>query len=509
MTRYAVGVSAGRCWIRKSWSSFVEKASGSKLPRRSSEIVFALAGRVGDDDPSSVRRRERHRRVPALGQRLHHRDGAAALGDDARLELAGDGRGRAIRPVDPSCASSRVDPSDAAAVSTHPPPRLDTAPVPGTGPIPPGPGPGAGHRACRAGASPRPGSSRFASAVPGAMEPVHAAVSSASTVMVTSSLTRIAQPSRSEVRTPLPRPSPELLPERPEGSTEPLPVRRGLARCRCGISQAARAGSDGTETREDAMRARRWIVVGFVLGACLALPLEAAADGGAFIEFRGGTGSGGGGTHFLPGDVATGTGYVYVPEHWQDLLDRGPFYVVCRSTKAPSTRGAHSAEARSVSARRRSSTIPARSFLIHMSFTVPDVPGGLLHRADLQRPVHDLGVPRAAHRVHVDRADDARGPAPEPAAEALGRELEPGAPGPQGQQGERGVDRRARAEQPLQHRAHRRGRPSRGRARGRERVHSGSRHVAGGRRPPARRGVGSARDRSSPCSSRSCRSRSA
>ncbi|MEX2406864.1 MAG: hypothetical protein WD834_05955, partial [Actinomycetota bacterium] len=122
------------------------------------------------------------------------------------------------------------------------------------------------------------------------------------------------------------------------------------------------------------MRARRWIVVGFVLGACLALPLEAAADGGAFIEFRGGSGSGGGGTHFLPGDVAAGTGYVYVPERWQDLLDRGPFYVFVVTQGfiregRPLPPGAMRVGTATIEHDSRT------SFLIHMSFTVPDLPG--------------------------------------------------------------------------------------------------------------------------------------
>lgn len=122
------------------------------------------------------------------------------------------------------------------------------------------------------------------------------------------------------------------------------------------------------------MRARRWIVVGFVLGASLALPLEAAADGGAFIEFRGGSGSGGGGTHFLPGDVAAGTGYVYVPERWQDLLDRGPFYVYVVTQGfiregRPLPPGAMRVGTATIEHDSRT------SFLIHMSFEVPDVPG--------------------------------------------------------------------------------------------------------------------------------------
>ncbi len=122
------------------------------------------------------------------------------------------------------------------------------------------------------------------------------------------------------------------------------------------------------------MRARRWIVVGFVLGASLALPLEAAADGGAFIEFRGGSGSGAGGTHFLPGDVATGIGYVFVPERRQDLLERGPFYVYV-VTRGFIREGRPLPEG---AIRVGTATIEhdfRETFSIRMSFEVPDVPG--------------------------------------------------------------------------------------------------------------------------------------
>jgi hypothetical protein len=122
------------------------------------------------------------------------------------------------------------------------------------------------------------------------------------------------------------------------------------------------------------MRARRWIVVGFVLGACLAMPLEAAADGGAFIEFRGGSGSGAGGTHFLPGDAATGISYVSVPERWQDLLGRGPFYVYVVPNGfiregRPLPEGAIRVGTATIEHDFRT------TFLIRMSFEVPDVPG--------------------------------------------------------------------------------------------------------------------------------------
>ena len=66
------------------------------------------------------------------------------------------------------------------------------------------------------------------------------------------------------------------------------------------------------------MRARRWIVVGFVLGACLALPLEAAADGGAYIEFTR--------TYYVQGGQSAGQAFVSVPEKQQHIFERGPFF---------------------------------------------------------------------------------------------------------------------------------------------------------------------------------------
>jgi hypothetical protein len=66
------------------------------------------------------------------------------------------------------------------------------------------------------------------------------------------------------------------------------------------------------------MRARRLIVVGFVLGACLALPLEAAADGGAYIEFTR--------TYYVQGGQSAGQAFVSVPENQQDIFERGPFF---------------------------------------------------------------------------------------------------------------------------------------------------------------------------------------
>jgi hypothetical protein len=64
---------------------------------------------------------------------------------------------------------------------------------------------------------------------------------------------------------------------------------------------------------------RRGILAGLVAGVIVCTPLDAAADGGAYIELDR--------THYLPGSLATGTGYVSIPRKHQDLLERGPFYV--------------------------------------------------------------------------------------------------------------------------------------------------------------------------------------
>lgn len=123
------------------------------------------------------------------------------------------------------------------------------------------------------------------------------------------------------------------------------------------------------------MRVRRGLVVGFVIGVTLTVPLEAGADGGAFIEFRGGTGSGAGGTHFLPGDPAEGTAFVSVPKRFQDLLDRGPFYVYLVQGRGWIEPGRPMPEG---TLRLGTATITPDSgtvFAIGMTFTVPDLPG--------------------------------------------------------------------------------------------------------------------------------------
>jgi hypothetical protein len=115
------------------------------------------------------------------------------------------------------------------------------------------------------------------------------------------------------------------------------------------------------------MRARRSIVVGFVLGALVAIPLEAAADGGAYIQFDE--------THYLPGDTATGTGYVAIPKNHQDVLGQGPFFVYVVPPNAWIEEGKplpNDVIRVGTAAIEREQ---GKAFEIRTTFTVPDVPG--------------------------------------------------------------------------------------------------------------------------------------
>jgi hypothetical protein len=119
------------------------------------------------------------------------------------------------------------------------------------------------------------------------------------------------------------------------------------------------------------MRVRPVLVVALV-GTLLLVPAQSASsDGGAFIDFRGDRS----GTHFLPGDSASGSAFVSIPERWQDLLDRGPFYVYL----VPDNRWIREGRPLPEGVIRLGvATIEHDSrtiFRIGTSFTVPDVPG--------------------------------------------------------------------------------------------------------------------------------------
>jgi hypothetical protein len=117
------------------------------------------------------------------------------------------------------------------------------------------------------------------------------------------------------------------------------------------------------------MRTLRATAVAVVVVGTLALPSGASADGGAYIDF-------GGGTHYLAGDPATGTAFVAVPSSRQGLLDRGPFSTFLL------TGGAWLQEGRPIpDGAIRVGTVAiervqGRSFRLTVPVTVPDLPGG-------------------------------------------------------------------------------------------------------------------------------------
>ena len=118
------------------------------------------------------------------------------------------------------------------------------------------------------------------------------------------------------------------------------------------------------------MRVRLGLVA--LLAIALVMPAQTAmADGGAYIEFRGPRP----GSHFLPGDDASGTAFVAIPERHQELLDRGPFYVYL----VPGNRWIQEGQPLPAGViQLDTATIEHDSrttYRITTSFTVPDVPG--------------------------------------------------------------------------------------------------------------------------------------
>lgn len=119
------------------------------------------------------------------------------------------------------------------------------------------------------------------------------------------------------------------------------------------------------------MRALRWIAVTVFVWALVA-PATANANGGAFIDFRGG----GSGSHHLIGDPVTGVTYVAVPKDKQDLFERGPFYAFLLREGAFLTEGRPiPADAIRLGTFTFAKTRDG-SFALRTSFTVPSVPGG-------------------------------------------------------------------------------------------------------------------------------------
>jgi len=115
------------------------------------------------------------------------------------------------------------------------------------------------------------------------------------------------------------------------------------------------------------MRAFRWLTVATMVGALLALPVAARADGGSYIDLDR--------THYLPGETAVGIAYVFVPESKQVLFERGPFhaFLVPKGDTIREDRPVPDGVIRigtfSIEHEK------GKSFELRVSFTVPDLPG--------------------------------------------------------------------------------------------------------------------------------------
>ena len=115
------------------------------------------------------------------------------------------------------------------------------------------------------------------------------------------------------------------------------------------------------------MRAWRAIVLGALVGAALAMPTVAAADGGAFIEFDR--------THYLPGETAVGEAYVYVPRKQQGLLERGPFFAYLLTDGAVIGKGTPIPDGAMRLGTFTVEPFKEEWFEMQVSFAVPDLPG--------------------------------------------------------------------------------------------------------------------------------------
>jgi len=115
------------------------------------------------------------------------------------------------------------------------------------------------------------------------------------------------------------------------------------------------------------MRRHRWIGAAMIIGATLAGPTAASADGGAYLDLDG--------THYLPGETARVESYISVPAARQQLFERGPFYLFL----AP--KGASVVEGRPIpdpAVRVAAISIEEQrgtAFELHASFVVPDLIG--------------------------------------------------------------------------------------------------------------------------------------
>jgi hypothetical protein len=117
------------------------------------------------------------------------------------------------------------------------------------------------------------------------------------------------------------------------------------------------------------MRTLRWISVGLVIGATLAPPVDAAADGGAYIEFTR--------TYYVQGGRSAGQAFVSVPENQQDIFERGPFFAYLLPKETSLEEGRPLPEG---TIRLGTFTIEDQhrdGFALRVAFVVPEVESGL------------------------------------------------------------------------------------------------------------------------------------
>lgn len=115
------------------------------------------------------------------------------------------------------------------------------------------------------------------------------------------------------------------------------------------------------------MRAVKGLAMAAVVAAVLITATWAGADGGAYVDLRR--------THYLPGQTAVGETYISVPRNEQDRLGRGPFYAYVVPKGSLVTEGKPIPGGVIRVGTFSIERYEGQSFELHVSFTVPDVPG--------------------------------------------------------------------------------------------------------------------------------------
>ena len=335
-----------------SCRSSVEKASGSKFPRRS--YVRGSCAPVGSATTIGVLER-------GSGTSGSQPSGSGSISATAP-PLSATTRTSSVpssRTVDacsasaPSTVSSTVLPAEGVAESSHEPPRLATVPGRSNSTDPLGTWTTIGpawvprRRVSR-------GTDRLAAS---SVAPwVHAATTRAATDSATISFLGICD---------LPFGGDRASTSRWSAFDTTTPRVAGWFP---GTRQASAGSARWIERQEEGrMRRRRWIVAAMLVAATFARAPVAWADGGAYLDLDR--------THYLPGQTARVEGYVSIPRAKQDLIERGPFYVFVVPPRTAVTEGrpipGDAVRVGTVSIERDRGT----TFELRGSFVVPELAG--------------------------------------------------------------------------------------------------------------------------------------